>query len=52
MYSGTVRRVIVYSGVYSYALRRRVEIGGIYGIPTYCGRVESVEAHFLGSSNL
>ena len=41
-----VRRIIIYSGVYSYALWRRVESCGISGIPSHGGRVESIEARF------
>ena len=41
-----VRRIIIDSDVYSYALCRRVESCGISGIPTHGRRVESTKVRF------
>ena len=43
-----VRRLIINSGVYSYAIGRRVESCGISRIPTNGRRVESIKSAFPG----
>ena len=44
-----VRRLIIDSGVYSYALGRIIENCGISGIPTHGRRVESIKVRFAVS---